>query len=78
MIQSVAMKKFSFTKFLKRWKTPELLRHYLRLHGYDELTIFAIRKWYEREAISVEWALVLLACMEEDDGKPHSIRQYLA
>lgn len=56
---------------------PAMVLALFSAYGLDAPQIEAVRKWYQRDSISVEWFPLLLVVMEINTGKPVSLKDFI-
>ena len=70
--------KFQAKKFLERhFVDSEKLREFMAVYGYDIKAMTAYN-WFRRDTLPTKWAFTLLALLETEQGKPVSLRDFLA
>lgn len=70
--------RFRTKQFLvEMFGNPEGLLSFLRAYDAKLPGAPAVKKWFYRESLPVEWAWTLLAYLEIEHGAPISISKYL-
>jgi hypothetical protein len=70
--------KFQAKKFLEaKFHDSEKLRDFLAVYGHEVKPMTAYN-WFRRDTLPTKWAFTLLALLETEQGKPVSLREFLA